>query len=792
MKFPVSWLREWVETDLDAEEIGRRITIAGLEVDGLESEGDGLNDVIVAEVVKAERHPDADRLSVCQVRTDSDELIEVVCGAPNVRDGLKTAFAGPGVRLPNGMKLRRSKIRGVVSNGMLCSAQELGLGADADGIMDLPADAPVGSALTEYLGLPDTIIDIDITPNRGDCFSVMGVARDVAALTGVALTGPELKAPKTNTDAVHPVERPVPEACPRFAHCVVEGVDLSARTPLWMTERLRRSGLRAIHPIVDVTNYVMLELGQPLHSYDRDKLNGAVAPRISTAGESLELLDGSSVNLDDRTVVITDDSGVIGLAGIMGGLSTMVTEETRNVFFEGAFWPPSVMAGRARSYGMHTDASVRFERGVDPEGQARAVARAAELLQRIAGGQAGPVVDDFDAELIPPRPAVELTATRLRQVLGTDLPTETVTSILQGLGLDVVVETERWKVTPPPHRFDIEIEDDLVEEVARIYGYDKIPEATGHAELPLEPIREAQVATEAVAELLVARDYSEVITYSFVEQTADERVNGEANSLQLSNPLSSEMGVMRSTLWPGLFTAAEANVARQQGRVRLFEVGKTYHGNVDSPHEVERVAGLIIGDRVPEQWGTGSEAVDFFDIKGDVEALLDATGCADEFSFIPAEHPTLQPGQAAAITRNGERVGWLGKVHPVVARDFDLKPATFVFELDVAAAFEGSVPKAEPVSRYPEVRRDIAVLVDESVSAAALAHAVRDASPGLIRDVRIFDVYRGSAVETGLKSVALGLILQETSRTLTDDDADAAVAAAVQKIRQDFDANLRD
>ncbi len=792
MKFPVSWLREWVDTDLDAEEIGRRITIAGLEVDSLEAEGHGLDGVIVAEVVKAEQHPDADRLSVCQVRTDGDELIEVVCGAPNVRNGLKTAFAGPGVRLPNGMKLRRSKIRGVVSNGMLCSAQELGLGADADGIMDLPEDAPVGAPLTEFLGLPDTVIDIDITPNRGDCFSVLGVARDVAALTGVPLTGPALRTPNADSDVVHPVERPVPEACPRFAHCVVEGVDLSARTPLWMTERLRRSGLRAIHPIVDVTNYVMLELGQPLHSYDRDKLSGAVAPRISAAGETLELLDGSSVELDDKTVVITDDSGVIGLAGIMGGLSTMVTEETRNVFFEGAFWPPSVMAGRARSYGMHTDASVRFERGVDPSGQARAVARAAELLQSIAGGQVGPVIDDVNAELIPERPVVELTAARLLQVLGTELPADTVTAILEGLGLGVVADQGNWQVTPPPHRFDIDIEDDLVEEVARIYGYDRIPETTGYAELPLQSIREAVVAADAIAELLVARDYSEVITYSFIDRAADERVSGESNSLPLSNPLSSEMGVMRSTLWPGLLTAAEANVARQQGRVRLFEIGKTYHGSVDSPLEVERVAGLIIGDRVPEQWGVGSDAVDFFDIKGDVEALLDATGCGNEFDFVADEQQTLQPGQTSAITRNGKRLGWLGKVHPVVAREFDLKPATFVFELDIAASFEGSVPKAAPVSRYPEVRRDIAVLVKESVSAAALAQAVRAASPELIRDVRIFDVYRGSGVESGLKSVALGLILQETSRTLTDDDADAAVDAAVQKIRQDFDANLRD
>lgn len=792
MKFPLSWLREWVDTDLDGTELARRITAAGLEVDGVSIDGEGLDGVVVAEVTGVARHPDADRLSVCQVKIGDEAPVEVVCGAPNVREGLKTPFAGPGVRLPNGMKLRRSKIRGVVSNGMLCSAVELGLGSESDGILELPEAAAAGTDLTELLELPDPVIDVDITPNRGDCFSVLGIARDVAALTETPLTGPALAEPPSATETVQTVQRPQPDACPRFAHCVVEGIDPSARSPLWMTERLRKSGLRPIHPVVDVTNYVMLELGQPLHAYDRDKLDGAVRPRFAERGESVQLLDESTVELNDDTVVITDDSGVIGLAGIMGGLSTMVTAETVNVFFEGAFWPTDVMAGRARSYGMHTDASLRFERGVDPAGQARAVARAVELLVAIAGGEAGPVVDDCDPERLPERGEIALTAGRLRQVLGTDIPAATVTSVLEALGLDVTPGNDDWTVVPPSYRFDLAIEDDLVEEVARIYGYDEIPEATGSAEQPLAPVPEALLPGDVLADALVARDFAEVITYSFVDRPDDERTSGESNELPLSNPISSEMNVMRSTLWPGLLASAASNLARQRDRVRLFEIGKTYHGTPNEPREVERVGGLVAGSRYPEKWSADSGNVDFFDLKGDVEALLALTGCSDEFTFEAAAHSALQPGQSARILRSGEAVGWIGKVHPSLARAFDIKRDAFVFELDRAQAFAAELPLAAAVSKYPAVRRDIAIVVREEVTAKALVDAVRSASPELVREVLIFDLYRGQGIESGLKSVALGLILQETSRTLTDDDADAVVEAAVQKITQAFDANLRD
>ena len=792
MKFALSWLREWVDPGMSAEDLGHRITMAGLEVDGIEADGEGLDGVIVAEVVSAAKHPDADRLSVCQVSTGEGDPIEVVCGAPNVRAGLKTPFAAPGIRLPNGMKLRKSKIRGVVSNGMLCSAVELGLGTESDGIMELPDDAPAGSELPAYLSLPDAVIDVDLTPNRGDCFSVLGIARDVSALTNKPLSGPDMPALEAATDRVHPVKRPVPDACPRFAHRVVEGIDPKAASPLWMTERLRKSGLRAIHPVVDVTNYVMLELGQPLHAYDLDQLQGAVQPRFAKFGEKVTLLDDRTIDLNDDTVVITDDSGVIGLAGIMGGKSTMVQDNTTNVFFEAAFWPQKVMAGRARSYGMHTDASVRFERGVDPALQAKAVERAVELLVRIAGGQAGPLVDDVDTELLPQRSAIKLTNERLVRVLGAEFEVDTVTDILNALGLEVTAEEGSWTVTPPSYRFDIALEDDLIEEVARVYGYDRIPESTATASMPLSPVPEGFVDADSIAGTLVARDFTEVITWSFVDAESNELVSGHASKLVLANPISSELGVMRSSLWSGMLTAASNNVARQQDRVRLFEMGRSYHGSVNEPVETPQVAGLLLGPALDESWAAKRQAVDFFDLKGDVEALLDTTGHAGDFTFEAAEHAALQPGQTARVLRDGEIVGTLGKVHPRVLKHFSIKQDAFVFELDVEKTFAAEVPVAKPVSKYPSVRRDIAVVVAESVRGSALVNAVYDAAPDLIKAVRVFDVYQGDGIEAGLKSIALGLILQETSRTLTDDDADTAVAAAVQKLKQDFDADLRD
>jgi phenylalanyl-tRNA synthetase beta chain len=792
MKIVESWLRKWVDPDLDSKALEHQLTMLGLEVDAVDVEGAGLDGVVVAEVVSAEKHPDADRLSVCEVSTGGDVTIDVVCGAPNVKVGMKSPLALPGVTLPNGIKLRKSKIRGIVSNGMLCSAIELGLGEESDGILELSDDAPPGAPLTDYLGLPDTVFDLALTPNRGDCFSVLGVARDISALTGAPLKTADIAPVPACVEDTLPVEIPLPEGCPSFAGRLIRNIDPSATSPLWMLERLRRSGLRGISPVVDITNYVMLELGQPLHAYDAARVTGAIRPRLARQGEKLTLLDEKEIAVNDDTLVIADDSGAIGLAGIMGGLSTAVSDETTDVFFEAAFWPQAFMAGRARSYGMHTDASLRFERGVDYDGQARAVERATQLLLEIAGGEAGPLVHQVAESHLPRREPIKLRRSRVSLLLGLELPDNRVSAVLGRLGLSVSGNDEGWEVVAPSYRFDITSEVDLIEEIVRIHGYDSVPETTEIAASPLHAVTESVVDLERVSATLVARDYEEAITYSFIDERSNAPFTEGSSELVLSNPISTEMSVMRSSLLPGLVSSAAANIARQQDRVRLFEIGKSFHGTLEAPHEVVRIAAIACGSAQPEQWGVQSQAIDIFDIKADLVAVLKLAGDVSDVAFQPLEHPALQSGQAARILRDGRDIGLIGKLHPRVAKSLELKRDGYVFEVDAMAALASSAPVAKPVSRFPVIRRDIAVLVKEAVSADELVQAVAATAPELMRDVRIFDIYRGSGIEAGLKSVAISLILQETSRTLTDDDADAAHAAAVQQLRDTFGAELRD
>ena len=559
-----------------------------------------------------------------------------------------------------------------------------------------------------------------------------------------------------------------------------------------MVERLRRAGLREIHPVVDVTNYVMLELGQPLHAYDLARLNGPIRPRLAKKGEKLVLLDEKEVECNEDTVVITDDSGVIGMAGIMGGLSTAVTDETHDVFFEGAFWPQAFMAGRARSYGMHTDASLRFERGVDPDGQGRAVDRAVQLLLEISGGEAGPLVVDSAEEHLPKREPIRLRRARLAQLLGAAIDDHSVADILTRLELHVDAVDDGWDVIPPSHRFDINIEVDLIEEVARIHGYDSIPETTAIAATPLAKVTETLIDSEKASATLVARDYYEAVSYAFVDAEMNKLLTGVEAKIVLANPISSEMSVMRTSLWPGLVSAAASNTARQQDRVRLFEIGKSFHGSIEDREEVVRIAGVATGHAQPEQWGAKTQSLDFFDIKSDVEALLALAGEDLDVAFEAAEHPALQPGQSAHILRDGSVIGVIGKLHPGVAKAFDIKRSVYVFELDALAALRSAAPTAESISKFPAIRRDIAVVVDNKISADDIVRAARAAAPDLVKSVRIFDVYTGSGIEAGRKSVALGLILQETSRTLTDDDADAAMASAARKLKDEFGAELRD
>jgi phenylalanyl-tRNA synthetase beta chain len=789
MKFSENWLGTWLDGEIGSERLIERLTLAGLEVDGVD-ELPAIEGVIAAEIVTAEPHPDADKLRVCEVNDGSGSL-QIVCGAPNARAGLKVALATIGTRLPGGLKIRKSRIRGVESHGMLCSVAELGLGEEHDGILELPGDATPGAALGDVVTLPDRIIDVDLTPNRGDCFSLQGIAREVGTFGSLPVREPATNPVAPGVDTVHGVRIGAPAAAPVFATRVVSGIDATASSPLWMTERLRRSGIRAIHPVVDITNYVMLEFGQPLHAYDRARLSGDIGVRYAKPSERTTLLDEREVELESDVLVITDDTGPIGLAGIMGGASTAVTRDTRDVVFEAAFFAPDAIAGRARRFGLHTDASVRFERGVDPTGQARAIERATRLLLDIAGGDAGPVSVAVAEDHLPERKPVRLRPARLARILGTSIPDDEVTGIFDRLGMASVRDGEDWLVTAPGFRFDIEIEEDLIEEVARVYGYDRIPQAHAYAETRLPVVSEAQVPDRTLRLELVARGYHESISYSFVDPQRADTLLGVRNVQRLVNPISWDLSEMRTSLLPGLVEVARRNLSRQQSRVRVFEIGTVFEVDDENrTNERSMIAGLAAGPVLPEQWGqSAARKTDFFDIKSDVEALLATTGAQADFVFEPGSIAGLHPGQGAWLLRDGKPVGALGALHPAKV---DLPAAGFVFEIDLEAAFAAKLPISTPISKFPAVRRDLALLVSESVTADEICDAARAAGGELLADVIIFDIYRGKGIEAGLKSVALGLILLDSSRTLTDQEADQTVAAVVAELNNKTGARLRE
>ena len=792
MKFSESWLRELIDIDLSSEDLAAKLTMIGHEVDTVEIDGSGLKGLIVAEIKSFEKHPNADRLNVCQVTTDGKNNYNIVCGAPNVSKGLKSVLALPGQLLPNGLKLKKSKIRDIESYGMLCSAAEIGLGQESDGIMEFPSDTKNGSSLEEYLKLPDNIIDLDLTPNRGDCFSLLGVARDLAGTTNKNIKYSFDIKNAITSDIEHPINVDNAELCPRFAAQSIINIDNKATTPLWIKEKLRKSGLRPINPIVDVTNFVMIEIGQPLHAYDLSKINGPVSPRMAKQDETLTLLDENNVALDQQTIVISDRSGPIGMAGVMGGLSTAVSQQTISVLFEAAYWPPSLMAGVARRYGMHTDASLRFERGVDPEIQVVAINRATQLLLSICGGNAGVISDIKSDNFLPKKQIIKLTAKRLHRILGDKIDSNIVTTILKRLNLKVKELKNDWVVEIPVYRFDLKIEDDLIEEIARIFGYNKIKESSEISTKILTTSNFSLINNEKIANQLCARDYQEVITYSFVDEKLDKLITNKVNNLKLKNPLSSEFAVMRGSIWPGLLQAAARNTARQNERVRLFEVGKIYKATKDSHQEISQVAGLITGSVNNEHWSEKSKNISFFDIKGDIESLLPMSTADLNYEYVACEHPALQNGQAAEILLNNNSIGFLGKVHPRVIKKYSLKRDVFVFELDLERAFLDLLVTAKPISKYPSIRRDISIVVSKDTSAAEVINNIKIINTKIIQSVKVFDIYEGDNIEEGRKSVALGLILQEKSRTLTDEVADEIISKVIQMLQSNFSAKLRD
>ncbi|MEO0423331.1 MAG: phenylalanine--tRNA ligase subunit beta [Pseudomonadota bacterium] len=794
MRFSNAWLREFVAHDLSPEALGAQLTMAGLELDAIEPAAPAFEKVVVGRVVAAEQHPNADRLRVCEVDAGTGEMLSIVCGAPNARADIRVAVALVGARLPGDFKIKRSKLRGVASAGMLCSTRELGLGEEHDGIMELPADAPVGTPLREYLDLDDTIIEVDLTPNRGDCLGLIGIAREVSALNNIDAPQAEVAEVPSPGDDVRGITLSAPQACPVYAGRVIRGIRPNATSPLWLQERLRRSGLRAIHPVVDVTNYVMLERGQPMHGFDHGKLSGDIDVRMARAGEQLTLLDGKEVTLEDDMLLITDASGPVALAGVMGGESTAVDDDTVDVFFESAWFAPTAIAGRARRIGLHTDASHRYERGVDPQGQVAAIERATALLIDIVGGTPGPVVLAQDPSALPSRPAVALRRSQLDRLIGIHVPDDAVEAGFERLGLAMErTGDEGWQVTPPSFRFDINIEADLIEEVARLYGYDNIPAQAEAAPLTVRPVSESRLPDLRLKQLMVDRDYQEAITYSFQDPELLAKVGMPNEGATLANPISSDLAVMRPSLLPGLLVALRQNVARQRSRVRLFEVGARYLTDGQGGFREEKMlAGVACGTAKPEGWANGAAALDFFDVKGDLEALLASTSDAS-IEFVPGGPDGLvHPGKSAWVRRGDEEIGFLGAMHPSQLTALDLPANTYCFELSMAALTKGGLPSFQAVSKYPSSRRDLALLVDEATPAQEIVRTIRDAAGPLLQEVVLFDEYRGDKVDSGLKSIALGLILQESSRNLTGEEADQVIDQVRQHVAAKLGAKLRD
>ncbi|WFC62922.1 phenylalanine--tRNA ligase subunit beta [Pseudomonas sp. REST10] len=791
MKFSEQWLLGWVSPDVSRDDLVARLSMVGLEVDAVQPVAGAFSGIVVGEILSAEQHPDADKLRVCQV-SNGGETFQVVCGAPNARAGIKVPFAMIGAELPGDFKIKKAKLRGVESQGMLCSASELQVSDDNSGLMELAADAPVGQSLRDYLGLDDVCIELGLTPNRGDCLSIAGLAREVGAMYGAPVTPVAIDPVAPAHDEVRSVDVLATQACPRYLGRVIRNVDLSRPTPLWMVERLRRSDVRSIDPAVDITNYVMLELGQPMHAFDLAEINGGIRVRMAEEGEKLVLLDGQEVSLRADTLVIADHQRALAIAGVMGGEHSGVSGKTRDLFLESAFFDNIAIAGKARSYGLHTDSSHRFERGVDSQLARQAMERATALLLEIVGGEAGPIIEACSEADLPNVAPVTLRAERISQMLGMDMDASEVERLLTALGLGVSAQgAGQWQVSVPSHRFDISLEVDLIEELGRLYGYNRLPVRYPQARLAPQAKAEARAELPALRRLLVARGYQEAITYSFIDPKLFELFAPGVEPLQLANPISADMAAMRSSLWPGLVKALEHNLNRQQSRVRLFESGLRFVGQLEGLQQEAMLAGVISGSRLPEGWANSRDGVDFYDLKADVEALLGYAGAVDAFSFVPGEHPALHPGQTARIEREGRLVGFIGALHPELAKTLGLDQPVYLFELVLAEVAAGRMPAFSELSRFPEVRRDLALLVDREQPAEAVLAAIRETAGEWLTDLKLFDVYHGKGIDPLRKSLAVGLTWQHPSRTLNDDEVSTTTQNILTCLEQRFNATLR-
>lgn len=788
MKFSEQWLREWVNPAIDSEQLQAQLTMAGLEVDSVTPVAGAFQGVLVAQVLTVEPHPNAEKLRCCTVDVGQAEALSIVCGAANVRPGIKVPAAVIGAELP-GLQIKKAKLRGIESFGMLCSAEELGLAESASGLLELPADAPVGQDFRDYYRLNDCSIEVDLTPNRGDCLSLRGLAREVAALNGLALTEPRITAVDPVVAEHLSVHIESPAACPRYLGRSIRKINPQAQSPLWLTELLRRSGIRPLHPVVDVTNYLLLELGQPMHAFDLSQIDGDIRVRQASAGETLTLLNGQQATLNPEFLVIADAKQALALAGIMGGQASAVTASTQDIFLEAAFFSPLSLAGKARKLGLHTDSSHRFERGVDPELAPLALERATELLLAIVGGEPGPIIEQGSARHLPVRSAIHLRHGRIGQILGIELASTEVEAILSRLGCRLQTEAAGWRVEVPSHRFDLALEVDLIEELARVYGYDRIPVQTPKIRMALPAQSETRISRQRVRTLLADRGYSEAITYSFVDAEVQQQLFPAAEVMALANPITSDLAVMRVSLWPGLIKAAQHNLNRQQSRVRLFELGQCFELQAGQLQQNFKLGGIWIGSREPEDWHGKAQPADFYDLKGDIEALLALTGTG--YRLERAKHPLLHPGQSAEIWRDDQLLGVFGALHPQQAQKLGIGKV-YLFELDLALVTLKQLPKFSALSSFPSVRRDLALVLDREIAVERILSCIRSAGSELLVDVKIFDVYQGQGVEESKKSVAVSLILQHSSHTLTEDEVLAVQSTVITALSQHLGAILRE
>ncbi len=792
MKFSELWLREWVNPSVTTEELAKILTMAGLEMESIEPVAGDFDKTVVGQVKSIESHPDANKLKVCSVDVGSKEQLQIVCGASNVSVDMKIPVALVGASLPGGMKIKKAKLRGVESFGMLCSAKEIGMAESAEGLMGLPEDAPIGKGIREYFWLDDQSIELSITPNRGDCLSIAGIAREVGTLCNSDVTPDQADEVNVSSEKQVAVVVEVSEDCPRYLCRVLEGINPAAETPMWIKEALRRSGLRSISPVVDITNFVLLELGQPLHAFDMGKLSGGIHVRHAKKGESLTLLDDQEIKLTEGTMVIADDSNAVALAGIMGGADSAVSDTTTSILLESAFFNPLSIAGRARRYGLHTDSSHRFERGVDPELQRRAIDRATGLLIKIVGGKAGPIVEVVNEDKLPKRKQVRLRSNRIKRVLGQEIPSDEVENILKRLELAVEPMDGGWSVTAPSFRFDIEIEEDLIEEVARVYGYDKLPTTLPDSGSHMQASSESQVAMTRLQEILISRGYHEAITYSFIDPEHQQLFSPGDVPIALSNPISADMSVMRTSHWPGLAQAVIRNLNRQQNTVKFFESGLKFLGQGADIKQERFISGMVTGALLPEQWGEKGRSVDFFDLKGDVEALLATVADIGSYSFEVEEHETLQPGQTAGIyDADGHKIGVLGALHPAIESKLGIDQKVYVFEIELKCFENARIPHFEVLSKYPEIRRDIALIMDEDITINQLEKVAHEAASELLTNFQLFDVYQGKGIDSGRKSVAFGLTFQDQSRTLEEADVEGAMAPILSAFEHKLGATLR-